>query len=104
MKSKVYSIFDSKTACFSKPWCHISDASAIREFSDAVNDNRNPNNQYFNHPEDFSLFFVGEFDDLVGHMESSNPISLVTAASVKEPDDASVNGFKRDLFDKAPVH
>lgn len=91
----VFSVFDSKLACFSRPWYELTDASAIRIFTDAVNDGSNPNNQWFRHPEDFSLYRLGSFDDELGKIESINPLSLVTAAAVFD--------FKKNLVKKEPV-
>lgn len=82
MKNRLYSVFDSKTATFGIPNFIPSDNAAIRTFSDAVNDGSNPNNQWHKHPEDFSLFFVGFFDDETGLLEKSIPSSLVTASAL----------------------
>lgn len=79
---KVFSVFDSKLASFSRPWYEMTEASAIRVFADAVNDGSNPNNQWYKHPEDFSLFVIGEFDDAKGVITSKNPLSLVTASAI----------------------
>jgi len=38
---------------------------AIRSFSDEVN-RKDPENQLFNHPDDFDLYELGEFDDNTG--------------------------------------
>lgn len=105
MKMNVYSVFDSKLASFGRPWFEMKDASAIRVFSDAVNDGSNPNNQWFKHPEDFSLFFIGEFNDENGALSSSRPpVSLVTAAAIfNHLNSANFdlgdknNGFKKEL-------
>lgn len=83
MVLKMYSIFDSKLAAFSVPFYEHKDAVAIRKFTDAVNDGSNPNNQWFNHPEDFQLFFLGEFDDNTGELIPSKPQAMLTAAAVK---------------------
>lgn len=106
MKIKVYSVFDSKAANYSKPWFHISDASAIREFSDAVNDDSNSKNQWFSHSEDFSLFSIGEFDDAVGKLIFSNPICLVTASALKQVDYGDpANAIKiHDRNSKVPIN
>lgn len=78
----VYSVFDAKLAVFGKPWYGLNDAGAIREFSDAVNDGSNPNNQWHRHPEDFSLYHLGAFDDQTGELMSDKPKSLVTASAM----------------------
>lgn len=98
---KLYSVFDSKLACFGKPWYGISDAGAIREFGDAVNDGSNPNNQWFKHPEDFSLFYLGEFNDELGVIECVKPapLALVTASALftSKASPAVRNGIAEDL-------
>jgi len=84
MKLKMFSVLDTKTGAFGNPFVSLREESAIREFSDAVNDGSNPNNQWFRHPEDFSLYFLGEFDTSTGVI---NPISLIqnliTASALK---------------------
>lgn len=84
MKMRMYSILDSKVASYSLPFYAQTDASAVRKFSDVVNDGSVANNDYFRHPEDFSLFFVGEFDDSVGSLDVVVPQALVSAVSVKQ--------------------
>lgn len=95
---KVYSVFDSKLASFGRPWYEMTDASAIRVFSDAVNDGSNPANQWYKHPEDFSLYHVGTFDDESAALEPCLPLSLVTASAVFKP--ATVSPAQLDMFDK----
>lgn len=104
MKLKVYSVFDSKTAHFSNPWFDHRDESAIRNFADAVNENGNPNNQWCKHPEDFSLFLIGQFDSDLGQLIPENPKNLVTASALKavraeQSELPLFNGVER----KAPV-
>lgn len=82
MKIKLYSVFDSKLAAFDVPRSGMNDASVIRTFADAVNDERNV--MWFKHPEDYSLFFVGTFDDELGQLIACAPKSLVTASALKE--------------------
>lgn len=83
MKMKMFSVFDSKAAFFGNPWFDQQEASAIRNFSDAVNDGSNPNNQWFKHPEDFSLFYLGEFDNEIGKFHLVTPENLVTASALR---------------------
>lgn len=92
---KVYSVFDSKLASFGKPWYQLADAAAIREFSDSVNDS-NPKNPWFNHPEDYSLFYLGEFDDAIGKLlPVKAPLNLVTASALFKP--VALNGKQVDF-------
>ena len=80
---KIFSVLDSRVATFSAPFHHQREASAIRDFSDAVNDASNPNNMWHKHPEDFSLYQVGEFNSETGEIIPVNPKNLVTASALK---------------------
>lgn len=80
MISHAYSIFDSKAAVFGPPIFFQNSALAIRSFTDYAND---PSMMIHRHPEDFSLFQIGTFDDNTGVLSSITPVSLVTASGVK---------------------
>lgn len=80
---KLFAVFDSKAALFGQPFSDQQEGSAIRNFSDAVNDASNPNNMWNRHPEDFSLFQVGEFDNNSGELIPTVPKSLVTASALR---------------------
>lgn len=79
----VFSVFDAKAALFGIPFTEQRDAVAIRLFSDAVNDGSNENNQWYKHPEDFSLFRIGSFDQESGRLSHITPESLITASAVR---------------------
>lgn len=96
IKTKVFSVFDSKTSLFGRPFTEQKEESAIRGFSDAVNDDSNPNNMWNKHPEDFSLFLIGEFNDETGALSPSLPVSLVTASALVAVN--SKNGIKQELI------
>lgn len=81
---KVFSVFDSKAAVFGNPFVDQREQSAVRNFSDAVNDGSNPNNLWHKHPEDFSLFLVGDFNTDTGRLSHTVPESLVTASAVRQ--------------------
>lgn len=57
---RIYSIFDLKAQAFSAPFTHVNDEVAKRVLRDMLASN---NSIYSRHPEDFALYFVGEFDD-----------------------------------------
>ncbi len=80
MKMKVYSVFDNKGGNYGTPFFALEDGIAARLFTDLVQDNQSTVNR---HPEDFSLFKVGEFDDREGKIKSQLPIHLTSAVSVK---------------------
>lgn len=63
MVSKVYTVYDSKVEAYMQPFLMQTKGQAIRAFSDSVNDE---STQFFKHPEDFTLFEIGEYDDASG--------------------------------------
>lgn len=79
---QMFAVLDSKAGFFGNPWFEQKEASAIRNFSDAVNDSSNPNNMWNKHPEDFSLYLLGQFDNNSGEVIPSLPKSLVTASAL----------------------
>lgn len=83
MKTKMYSLFDSKAAVYGTPFFMPNDATALRAFTELVNDRQST---VYKYPEDFTLFTFGEFDDLVGVFDSLKaPLAIVSASAVKRP-------------------
>lgn len=60
MKYEIYSIFDSKTKAFGTPFFQLNEEVAYRTSASLLTDG---DSTVRKHPEDFSLFKVGEFDD-----------------------------------------
>lgn len=81
MKARIYSVFDAKMAVFSQLHIALTDAAAIRQFSDVIN-NKHEQNHFARHPEDYSLYFIGEMDDDSGELIASLPKSLITASAL----------------------
>lgn len=63
MLIKGFAVFDVKAGNFAPPFFMPSVGLAVRAFTDLVNDVRSTVNKY---PGDFTLFQVGEFDDVKG--------------------------------------
>lgn len=103
MITKMFSVFDSKAAFFGNPFYEQREESAIRTFGDAVND-PNPKNMWNAHPEDYSLFYVGEFDSDTGEILPTVPKNLVTASALKSYASGTELGVERlnGLVEKAP--
>ena len=60
---KCFSVHDVKSLSFGVPFFAVSDGVATRMISDATNDS---NTMLSKHPEDFSLYYIGLFDDVKG--------------------------------------
>ncbi len=60
MSKKIYAIRDNKIGSFAPPCLFDNDATAIRAFGDLVS--RDKDSLMYLHPEDFSLWSLGEFE------------------------------------------
>ena len=76
MKLLAFSVHDAKAEAFVKPFFDVTRGSAIRNFTDAVNEE---GSAFHRHGEDYTLFHVGEFDQTMGHFVPMEPVSLGNA-------------------------
>lgn len=65
MKRAVCSVADSASALFGQPVFVPAPGAALRSFSDEVN-RRADDNVLNKHPDDYTLWFIAEFDDETG--------------------------------------
>lgn len=77
MMVRCYSVFDRKALNYMPPFYAPTDGAAVRSLSDAVSD---ANSQLGRHPNDYVLYFVGEFDDSKGAMIPCSPLLHVIDA------------------------
>jgi len=84
MQLKMYSIRDLKSEVYKAPFYKKTHGEAERDFKTAVNDPQSGSlNQY---PEDYDLFFVGEYDDNTGKILPLDiPQHVAKAISLKTP-------------------
>lgn len=86
MKLFAFAVFDAKAEAYMRPFFAEAIGMAVRSFADAVADESSPMGK---HPEDYTLFKVGSFDQLSGLFEQDQvPVPMGTALSFK----ASENG------------
>lgn len=57
---KVFCVYDSKAEAYMSPFFMHSRGQALRAFGDTAQDSES---QIGKHPEDFTLFELGEYDD-----------------------------------------
>lgn len=81
MELKVFTVFDSASEAYMQPIFALAEGVARRSFADAVND---PSTPFGQHPEHYTLFHVGKFDDNTGELLGSVPRSLCNGLEVKE--------------------
>lgn len=76
MKMLMFSIHDAKVGAFMNPFYAQSRGSAIRDFTDACNDEKS---YLAKHPEDYALFEIGSFDPESGFVKSlEQPVGVIT--------------------------
>ena len=67
MLYQIFTIYDSKAQNYHIPYQFKNEAIAIRQFGDMCND---PETTISKHPEDYTLFHLGAWDD-----QNSTPFS-----------------------------
>ena len=86
MKMVICSIRDSAADAYGRPFFLPSVGVAIRSFTDEVN-RSSEDNQIYQHPEDFDLFELGEFDDNTGRfvlLDMPKQLALGRMVKVRE--------------------
>lgn len=73
MKLRVYSVMDKQVEAFAPPMYFRTKGEAARAFMDGL---QNPQNVMGQHRADFTLCFLGWFDDNLGSFEN-NPVGPV---------------------------
>lgn len=74
MKLLAFSVWDEKVQAFNPPFFCQAIGQASRSMDDLVND---PQTTISRHPEDYSLYHVGFFNDVTAEFESKVPAALV---------------------------
>lgn len=94
MLIKVFAVYDSKAEAYMQPFFMQSRGAAIRAFDSTVN---NPETQFYKYPTDFTLFEIGEYDELHGKLiPSKTPISCGLALEFKKQTELPLN--QADMF------
>lgn len=90
MKQLVFAVYDAKAHAYTPPFYVHTEGMAVRGFGDAVND---PNHAFGKHPEDYTLYCLGTFNDTTAHFDLKKEaqiickgLSLVTTKII--PDEA----------------
>ncbi len=75
MLMQIYSIYDTAVGAYMRPFVSQADGDATRAFSDLIGDAEHPVGR---HPEDYSLFRLGGFNDQDGKVIGDGPECLCT--------------------------
>lgn len=85
MIRKTYSVFDSKAKAYLSPFYSTTEGVATRMFSAAVEDAAHDFHKF---AEDYTLFYLGDFDEETGKFtQPATPDPVITASALiwKEP-------------------
>lgn len=82
MQNKIFTIYDSKAKAYITPFFMHEEGMAIRVFSDCINDTTH---QFGKHPEDYTLFTIGSWDDQKSKFLTTNPIALGNGVEFVNP-------------------
>ncbi len=80
MKTQIFVIYDNKADAYLPPWFVTTNAMAVRAFSDCVND---PKHNFGMHPEDYTLFKIGVFDNANANIQAHGPITMGNGVEYK---------------------
>lgn len=94
MKLEVFTIHDSKAGLFLQPWVHQSVGSATRQLEDML---RDPSSAFAMHPEDYSLFHLGAFDQVNGKFELKGAPEVVAPFVALVPELPALKSFSGGL-------
>lgn len=95
MRLFVFALHDTAVKAYGQPFFMPSEAAAVRAFRSLVND---PKSQLNQSPGDFSLHFLGTFDDTHGTFTTDKTRQIATGLSVYvrmdgvRPTPAELNG------------
>ncbi len=82
MKHKVFCVYDSAADAYLPPFFLPEQGQAIRVFGDCVN---SADHQFGKHPGDYTLFFLGSFDDRsAGFDIEASCIKLINGVEARE--------------------
>jgi len=83
MNYKVFAVYDRIAQIYGVPNFNNSKGSTIRAFTDMVN-KAEENNQFYQHPDDFDLYYLGEYNDADGVFTMEDkPELMARGANVK---------------------
>lgn len=81
---KVYTIYDNKAEIYFQPFCFATHGASLRAFKENVNDGKST---IWKHPADFTLFYVGNWDDNLGMLTTEKHVNLGCGIEMVETND-----------------
>lgn len=89
MIHQIFTVYDAAAEAFLQPFFAPTIGSAIRMFSDIC---EQPDHQFAKHPEDYTLFHIGVYDDSSADIEKMRaPVKLGSALELTSKPSSSEN-------------
>lgn len=89
MQLKIYSIRDTKAEVFHPPFFQKSHGEAERSFSELLRDEKS---LIYKYPEDYDLYYLGNYDDQTGKITPNNsPEHQLKAVQISLRNNAAQN-------------
>jgi len=86
----MYTIYDTVTEVFNRPFTEINDASATRAFTNSIEEAKNKN--------EYELYHIGAYNDNNGQLEGNlHPVKIKTGFEVKKAKSITPEMQKADL-------
>lgn len=85
METPLFSVYDLRSKTYGVPWTVANDEMAAREFAASV---RADNSKFGRFPEDFELWRIGKWDDLLGAVSNEDMTRLHRATEFVVKSDA----------------
>uniref|UniRef100_UPI00404809B6 phage ORF5 protein n=1 Tax=Shewanella sp. TaxID=50422 RepID=UPI00404809B6 len=95
MKLNAYTIYDVASGVYMRPFFSQADGQAVRGFKDIATD---ADHEVGKHPEDYTLYRIGTFNDTTGKMEGEQLEMLMTALQCVTAS-RQINKDQMDLLD-----
>ncbi len=86
MKQELYCIYDTVAEVFNKPFTAFNRAAAEREFITAINEHP--------HKNDFTLYYIGDFNDASGQIDKATPKRILSAMEIKDTEEVAPDSLK----------
>lgn len=92
MKLNVYVIYDSAAKTYSRPMVLQNDGIALRAFMNMVN--KDDGTDIYHHPDQFTMFRIGEYNDQTALISAESPKSLGNGIEYQEKIEVDVGEKK----------
>jgi len=97
MKLNAYTIYDVASGVYMRPFFSQADGQAVRGFKDIATD---ADHEVGKHPEDYTLYRIGSFNDTTGKMQGEELEKLTTGLECVAADRSPTKNHLKEMTDK----